>query len=345
MAIFFLLALGTSILLGELTYRHFRPFAAWRGSVPSKDSSWIISETNADQLDIYETLFYGLGSVLPNLQRAEVLFLGDSRVLFAFRDSSIRPYSDSTGIRFFNLSFPAGDGMRMALDTIRRLDLSPRIVVVNEEGFFNENYSPYAEATQKEGRWRALGLVAEHRISWAVRSHLHRWLPRFSFGNNYSPEPYALFQCPDNGCLAAENFPSIRIPFHPAKRANPVEMPAETLQLAEEFLAEMKKRGTQVVLTDIPYGVDSIPEARRMAAGVYRRFMVPDDLKRFHRAFDLAKALGIPLISPPLGVIETYDGIHLTKESGECFADSFLKEFSHLSSVEKLSSRTEPKGR
>src|SRR5581483_3909221 len=215
LTILFLTVFGASVLFGELTYRYFRPYAAWRGSVPSNESSWIVSETNADHLDIYETIFYGLGDVLPNLRRADVLFLGDSRVLFAFRDSSIRRFDDSTGIRSFNLSFPAGDGMRMAIDTIRRLDLSPGVVVVNEEGFFNGDYSPYARATKTEGSWRAFSLVFEHRVSWLVRSYLHRWMPRFSFGNNYSPEPYALFQSPDNGCLVAENFPSIRIPFHP----------------------------------------------------------------------------------------------------------------------------------
>lgn len=333
--------------LGELAYRHSPPAMAWRGEVPGLGlgDGKIVFETADDHNATYETLYYGLGEVGDHARDADVLLLGDSRVLFAFREGPVRAFSIRSGLKVFNLCFPAGDGMGMALETIRRLDLRPKVVVVDRQGFFGQGLGPYAEETVKEGPWRAWSSVLEQRISLLVRGTFHRWIPRFSIGDNYSPKPYVVVQDGRDGCLMDENFPDIRLPFHPRNRMVEWDESLLERQKALEFAKVMAERGAWVVLTDIPFGVDSFAEARRSAQGIFRRLQVPDNLRPFRRSSGLASLIGADYVAPPMKTVETYDGSHLTRASADLFAERFFKEFGALKRVRAPGPSAAPPGR
>ena len=324
--------------LGEIFLAHLPANQGWQGSVPEPPVSCpsIVSEAYSDHSDIYDMVYYGLGDLGQNARKADILLLGNSRVLFAFRHQIVRDFTNATGLKVFNLSFLAGDGMTMAMDTIRRQRLAPAVVVVNEDDFFTSKIGPYGEDTISKGRWRAWVSLIENRLSWFARLELHRWFPRFGICGNYSPVPYVFYQCRDDGCLVLNNFPSLRIPFHPGKRitlANPTQ---EETQMALEFKREMDLRGTKVIFTNIPFGADSPEGAKSSSAGIFHRFRVPDNLKPYHLAIPLAQQLNVPFLAPHLGEITTYDGNHMNPDSADLFAYEFFKEFLKLPFVKSL---------
>lgn len=337
----FLAAFTAAVILGQVLLKHSPPSEAWQGRVPEPPTNCptIISEAYSDHSDAYDEAYYGLGDTIQNARKADVILLGNSRVLFAFRDEVVRAFTRSTGIRVFNLSLLAGDGMALALDTMRRQNLYPAIVVVNEDDFFTTYIGPYGRDTVAKGPWRAWTEVEEDRLSWAVRSRLHRWFPRFGMWDTYNPVPYVYYQCRDNGCLVFENFPPIHIPFHPTRNIQPDTPSVEEIRLALEFKQEMERRGTQVIFTNIPFGVDSPEEARRLGTGVFHRFRMPENLKAYHPSMRLAQRLQVPLVVPRMAQITTYDGNHMNQGSADQFAYEFFKEFLKLPYVKALRAR------
>jgi hypothetical protein len=308
------------------------PDRAWRGEnlgIPS-DVDYVINETDSDHFDIYDCLYYGIGGAVERARKADVLLLGNSRVLFAFRSAKVEESLAETGVKLFNLCFPANDGMVMAWETLLRHDLRPAVVVVNANDFFTMARSPYGKDTVEEGAWRARLRLWEHRTSWSARLLFHRLFPRFNIGQIYGAAPNVSCQALSNGCLVFENFSRKREAAPIQEKGSTGDFSPEELKLAGWFKAEMEKRGTKLILISIPYDMESYIRARRGATSREALALTPENLKPFRKADKLARALGVPLVMPDVAGLRTMDGSHLTEESANRFAGDFFKKFLKL---------------
>jgi len=314
---------------------------AWSGGDPCMNSrdGLIVNEAETDHWDIYDALYYGFGDAIPNARKADVLFLGNSRMLFAFRESAVSPISEETGLRFFNLCFPANDGMVMAHQTILRHDLKPSIVVVNDSSFFSALWSPYAKSTADAGVWGAWMRVTEHRLSWSLRVRFHRWFPFFNFGHLRKAVPPITCQSPEDGCLVAENVSRGEDPVDIRLVTKEDVVPPEKARVARWFVREMAKRGCAVVLTNIPYDVMTYARMRKQGSAMGALLSAPENLVAFRRSEKLAEELGIPLVSVSERGLQTFDGSHLTEESARRFSRDFFKQFLKLTCVKNLLKR------
>jgi hypothetical protein len=251
----------------------------------------------------------------------------------------VQSFTHATGIRIFNLCFPANDGMVMAYETLRRQRLKPRIVVVNENDFFNHECSPYGLETLKEGKWRAEMTLWEHEASWKVRLLLHEWLPRFDFSRIYGAVPHAAYQSSENGCLTAESFSVGREPVGLKESSEEGAPSSEELQTAKWFKEQMDQWGVQLVLTNIPYDAEAYIQKREAGTSLGALELRSENRKPFYRAVQLAKELKVPLVAPLLNGLQTIDGSHLTEESAKKFADQFFKDFSKIPEVKAISKK------
>ncbi|HET9869584.1 MAG TPA: hypothetical protein VFR02_03680, partial [bacterium] len=193
--------------LGLFLASHLKGDRVWRGrcfDLPEKGG--ILDEVDSDHFDGYDRLYYGIGPAVENARRADILLLGNSRVLFAFRAPAVRAFEQKSGLKVFNFCFPANDGLVMAWEAIQRNDLRPSLVVVNENQFFDLGRSPYGTGTVEEGRWGAWTRVWEDGMSWDARCWLHRFFPRFGFGDLYPAQPTVTVQSSRDGCLLYEDF-------------------------------------------------------------------------------------------------------------------------------------------
>ncbi len=308
------------------------PDHAWLGGAP-EPGDCVVDEIDSDHFDVYDDLYYGLGRSMDNARKADVLLLGNSRTLFAFREDSVKAFCRQTGLRVFNLCFPANDGMVMAYEAILRNDLRPAFAVVNENQFFTLGRSPYGTDTAQEGRARARMRVWEHRLSWEARRRLHRLFPRFGFGDIYRVEPNVTYQSAEDGCLVYENFSAGRETYGIQGEKGASDLPEDELRLARKFKEALEERGTRLVLTDIPYDMESYVRARKLSNSLGALFLAPENLKPFHKAVKLARELKVPLVDPPLEGLRTLDGSHLTGESARKFADGFFARFKALEPV------------
>jgi hypothetical protein len=90
-------------------------------------------------------------------------------------------------------------------------------------------------------------------------------------------------------------------------------------QNAMDFIEEMRRRGALVVFTLVPY---------RKNREVVRRE---------------AEELGVPCVAPELSGLTTFDGSHLTPESGDRFATSFFKALRNLPEMRKMTTERSEK--
>src|SRR5258708_8187100 len=75
------------------------PKSYWRGDIPLiPKGDYVVNEIDSDHFDIYDVLYYGIGSAIQNAKKADVLLLGNSRTLFAFREEDVSAFSEKTGI-------------------------------------------------------------------------------------------------------------------------------------------------------------------------------------------------------------------------------------------------------
>ena len=70
------------------------------------------------------------------MKKADVLFLGNSRALFAFSSDAIANFFGKGKLRYYVLAFGTGETSQFAGALIRRYDLHPKVLVINADPFF-----------------------------------------------------------------------------------------------------------------------------------------------------------------------------------------------------------------
>ncbi|HXL73393.1 MAG TPA: hypothetical protein VN963_07185, partial [bacterium] len=320
-----------------LLFHQYFPAESWAGNLPAvaKDNSYVVMESNSDQAyDLYE-LYYGIGNFVKEAQKADVLILGNSKPFFAFRSESVRVFIDKTGIKVFNLSVPYGDGYGMAKAFIDRLHLSPSVIIIDENHFFGSALSPYGNETIKMGYWQALVRVAEHDISWFLRSELHQLFPRLGLGKIYGSVPGVLLRSIQTGCLAMGNYDENLVPVASHDYGQESLSPDE-LKNAVQFTKEMKGRGIKIILTSVPYGTDDMDHLDKWIRDPEKRILVSRAEEHYEKVDETARILGLPLIVINSDGMETFDGRHLDEKSGLKFSNLFFDGFLKRPEIQTL---------
>ncbi|MGE0392312.1 MAG: hypothetical protein AB7P67_01970, partial [Vicinamibacterales bacterium] len=172
------LVLTTAVTLAGVKIDRSRPYlrvgSVYRPEVQDVDREWYLA-ADRDGLD-YDVLYNGWWDTAGPLRAADVLFLGNSRAVYAFRPEVFQPYLDRVGWRGYNLSFAGGvDGLPRAI--IRRFELHPKVVVVSSDGFFVNGMSRFEQWATERSTWESWRFYHEWVASWTVRRHLHQLFP------------------------------------------------------------------------------------------------------------------------------------------------------------------------
>ena len=284
----------------------------WRIIPESFRSAWVPEahqpiESSADlYLALYrsEALehyvhFHGTDSeVERHLREAEVLFVGTSRMMLGFDPVPLSRFFGERGLRHYLLGFAFGESAPFTLAVVKRADLRPKWVVANVDGFFYPQSSRYGWEVMHSSRANAWQVIFETEATFAAIRGFHRWFP------------YAAVDRTKSVWLRSRTDGRWRPHFVPGQGrmiANPprlsVPLDAQVLKTAKAFLEDCTRRGARLVLTFVPSPVGHREQAEA-----------------------LARELGVPLLSPALDGLESYDGSHLTAASATRFTEAFLKE-------------------
>jgi hypothetical protein len=246
-------------------------------------------------------LFYGLEpSAIYNIRRAEVLFVGNSKLQAGFSSRAVRDYFNSINVPFFIMGFGYADESSFSEAILKRWGVSPKVLVINADPFFSEWLSPAARDAL-EGRpaflWRLLLKSLFQRVHRAVCLVASPVCPE--------SEP-SIYRSPRDGQWNWIG-PYIEEKSVPIDRSTQTTLPPHILaaaeKIGEKFLKQIGLDRQCVVLTATPNSpLDSTGIAKALAA-----------------------ALKTSSIFPSVDNLSTLDGVHLNLASAERWSGQFVR--------------------
>jgi hypothetical protein len=255
----------------------------------------------------HDVLYFGIDrQALDHLRRADVLFLGNSRLMFAARPRVLDAFFETRGLRYYVLGFGFREADRFPLAIIEKFDLHPRYVIVNADGFFNDSESEVATATMRGTAFGAREHQWEAEASHGIRRFLHRLVPNWIdlFGR-----PGVLWRREVVGYRSRTNGTWQMSPWEPARLDIGVRdlrrppLGALEVSAARRFGASMAARGTSLVLT-------FVPTPRPLGGGPAL----------------FAELLQAPLVTAHPSGIGSHDGDHLDEGSAAAWCQAFVRE-------------------
>lgn len=254
----------------------------------------------------HHVLFFGIDpEALARLTAAEVLFVGNSRLMFALRPDVLRPAFAATGQSYYALGFGFRETDRFPLAIIRRFNLRPRVVVVNADGFFGGGLSDWAEVVNRDTAFAARKLRLEAEIAHGVRRAIHlvapNWLALFGRPGLGHARELNLYRSRFDGTWQVSPWPQSTKVFTPPALDGSALGRGE-IAAARAFKAELDARGVRLVLTRVP-----TPEPHE--GGGPARF---------------AKLLQVPLVVVDTPGLTSGDRSHLDEASAHDWSRAFV---------------------
>ncbi len=259
----------------------------------------------------HHVLYFGLDpEAIEHLRRADVLLLGNSRLMFAARPGVLDPFFEARGLRYYVLGFGFREADRFPLAIIEKFDLRPRWVIVNADGFFLDELSEFAQAIMEETPFRAWQQRQEAEVSHDVRRALHllapNWLDVYGRPGFPSRRELIIYRSRTTGTWQLSPWPT-GTTLVPRRDLSQPPIGRDQRGPAERFKAAMDQRGSRLLLT-------YVPTPRPLAGGPAL----------------FADLLNVPLLAPSPPRLFTEDDDHLDETSAAVWSAAFVRELGRV---------------
>jgi hypothetical protein len=301
------MALGAGMLglLGLLSYLSApaltRQLDIVTHELPPEDASYYLAHDRGGHVD-HHVLYHGIDRLaMQHLRAARVLFLGNSRLMFALDRETLQRVFTELGLTYYVLGFGHQEQDDFPARIIDRHDLRPSAVIVNADGFFWDGYSDWAAKTIEESDFDAWKLQVEAETTHLVRRRLHAIVPHYVDARSPVRE-FVIYRSRIDGTwfVATQFGQGTRFEWPSGDRQTPSR---RSLEAAEAFKRDVEARGARLILCLVPAPHASV-----------------------HRARALSAHLGVPLVIPDIDALTTIDGSHLSRLSSRRFSEAFLEE-------------------
>ena len=227
---------------------------------------------------------------------AEVLFLGNSRMQFAFSTAATTEWFDSLRASYYLLGFTHSEGMAFTKPLLSRLGGRPRarVYIINADRFFVGEPSRPARYILTNDDAKS---VYKQKRLWQLIHRLVCTITGPICGTEFS-----IFRATETGAWQIDgraSFKSGKVTFGETASK---ELWPEYFQLAQQFLSDLHVEKSCIFFTLAPY------EGTRIAEGTA-----------------IADAVGVDLIAPRLTGLNLFDGIHMDPSSAERWSRSFFE--------------------
>ena len=274
--------------------------------VPASAGTTFLAHDRGGHLD-HHVLYHGLDRrARRRLAEADVLFLGNSRLMFALDGRALRATFVPMGLTYYVLGFGHDEAHAFPSALIDRYDLRPKVVVVNLDNFFTIDSSAWAERVLEDGWFDAIKLRFEGATAHLVRRHLHRVVPHWP-DLIAAKREFVIHRSALDGTWAIGTRFETGGPLPLAPEPDGIRVPPRVIARALAFKADLDRRGSRLVFCLVPS-----PDSSRA------------------RAFALGAAVGVPVVAPVPDDPQTIDGSHLTEESAETFSNKLLSELAPI---------------
>lgn len=240
-----------------------------------------------------------------HVRQANLLFLGDSRIQYAFSTSSLTDFvSHHPAIRPYLLGFGHIEQDLFSAEILKRIKPTPSVIIINADPFFAQIASEHAKDLLKDdvfGLEKTNARIKNfwHPISEAACNGRIPIIGRFICGAHET-----IYRSVNDGRWIFHEKHLPAIPVSDQQRSPLDDSAIKSYAAnAEAFLSKLSVDRRCVVLTFVP----TVNGKPFIASGV-------------------AAKIGISFIAPKLDALFTVDGSHLDTDSSERWSQAFLTE-------------------
>ncbi len=261
---------------------------------------------------VHQVAHFDLYGQSEAMRQAQVLIAGNSRQMNVWRGDHLTTLEEQLGMDVYALGFNHNESNTFFETQVEQYDLNPRYIIVNVDRFFTDDPSPAAEGVEGMTAWSAQKDVWETTLAFHLKGYVHGIWPHLA-GRSFPGETLvANYISLENGYWyvgAAKGTPS----GVNEKEQRWRRVDDEALVIAERFQREMAERGAELVLMYVPKQQDARAQAQAVA-----------------------EHLGLPLYSPEVPGLRTWDESHLDRISVDRFMQPLLVELvAHIQGLEQ----------
>jgi hypothetical protein len=228
-------------------------------------------------------------------RKANALFVGDSRLQFAFSTKATSDWFASASSSYYLMGFLAWENYLFADELIRKLSPQAKIYIINLDTFFERSESPPAKIVLHSEGARDRD---EAKRRWQV---LHQSICKslsIICGHNYD-----VFRSRLTGAYTARGLDHLK--YKPAlasyDQGIDQRLVKDYTETGRGFLPQLPVSPECVIFTIVPTVGTHVRTANAIAAD-----------------------LGVNFVAPELDGLETFDGSHLALPSAERWSEAFL---------------------
>jgi hypothetical protein len=228
---------------------------------------------------------------------AEVLFLGNSRVQFAFSTSATSRWFSSASVSYYLLGFIGYENSIFARALLHKLKPSTGIYIINILDFFQSTETPWAKFVMHDDAART---TYEGKRLWQF---VHK--PVCGKLAAICGHALAIFRSRRTGAFHAVISQLNKFGERPVSYAPEIDQAEidEAVAIGRVFLSELPAKGECVILTAVPTVGTKLAVANAIAVGLDKSLVVPQNIEG----------------------LQTFDGSHLNEESAERWSEAFFK--------------------
>jgi hypothetical protein len=257
-----------------------------------------IASCNGTRYADYEhgAFAFDLEPAAENFAReADVLFVGNSRLQYAFSTSATADWFSGVSARYYLLGFTYFENMRFAEELLRKIRPQAKVYVINVDDFFDRTETGPVKTILHDPTARTR---YETKRLW---QRVHE--PLCKLFADICRHQFAIFRSRETGAYYADGMAQLQkitpVSYDEVIARNVVD---RNKAAAIDFLTRFT-RGRCVLLTLVPFAGTKIGDADA-----------------------IAKGLGMKLVTPgKLEGLQTWDGYHLDRPSAERWSRAFFQ--------------------
>jgi len=272
------------------------------GAIPRDgDTSWFLNYEVGYEIQDPEILFHEIGHSIENARRADIIFLGSSRILFSLDRQLLEAFERKHSVRMFNLGLAGVQSGEVPLRIIRKVGLHPKMWIINADldvtsdyrsGFFYRTLTGRAVATQAG---RAVDYTRLHALKDVIGRNI-RW--RLKKAASLLHPPYA-YRSATNGSWDVDNW------IYYERTDNP------RIALVERRFIDGAYRHVDRKDESCPADPNEVKDAaayRDAIGGALVLIQVPSTFACSQRVHEIAAALGVPAFTVDPTQFTSIDG-------------------------------------
>ena len=227
-------------------------------------------------------------------RKADVMFLGNSRLQVAFSTAATADWFSTASARYYMLGFSYFENMIFAEELLRKIHPRARVYVINVDDFFDRSESPPVKTIMHDPEARHRYDVK--RLWQRIHEPICRSLAALC------GDKFVIFRSRETGAYYTEGAAEWKITPVSYDQAIDQEIVKRYTTAGIDFLLHFAQ-GKCVILAMVPFVGTKMGNANAVAAG-----------------------LGMKLVTP--GILEglqTYDGYHLDQPSAQRWSQAFFQ--------------------